>query len=184
MDKTTANRPTSWTLTGLTAAAAVGLRLARVPNVNAVGTLGLYVGGRLPWWLAWVPSMAVMAATDLILWKWLGYPAFNLWVYGSFLGYVLLGRLLTRTRSPQRVACVTALGSLQFYLVTNFGTWYTFHGVSYPPTAAGLLACYIAGLPFLGYTLLGDLACSAAVFGAEAALTRPVTAPVAEEVRA
>ncbi len=185
------DRPVAWPLTGVTAAAAVGLRLLRVPNIYAVGALGLYAGARLPLWLAWLPSMAVMAVSDLILQKWLAYPPFNPWVYASFLGYVVLGRLLARTRSPGRVAWVTALGSLQFYLITNFGTWYSSHGISppmYPPTFAGLIECYVAGLPFLGYTLIGDLGFSAVVFGAEAWLARPAAAaepaPAAEEARA
>src|SRR5215212_5444870 len=69
------------TLTLLTMAAAVGLRLARVPNVSAVGALGLFAGGRLPLWLAWAPPLAVMAVADLILSAWLAYPPFNPWVY-------------------------------------------------------------------------------------------------------
>jgi len=77
------------TLTLLTMAAAVGLRLARVPNVSAVGALGLFAGGRLPLWLAWAPPLAVMAVADLILWAWLAYPPFNPWVYAGFVGYVL-----------------------------------------------------------------------------------------------
>ncbi|HEY1377475.1 MAG TPA: DUF6580 family putative transport protein [Gemmataceae bacterium] len=188
---TSTDRPVAWSLTGLTGAAAIALRLLRVPNIYAVGALGLYAGARLPLWLAWVPSMAVMAVSDLILQQWLAYPPFDPWVYGSFLVYVLLGRLLAGTRSPGRVGLVTVLGSLQFFLITNFGVWYSSHGISppmYPPTLAGLIACYAAGLPFLGYTLLGDLGFSAAVFGAEAWLTRPAAAaepaPAAEEARA
>jgi hypothetical protein len=169
-------------------AIATGLRLARIPNIFAVGSLGIYAGARVPLWLAWIPSMAVMAVTDLYLWLVRADPPFNPWVYGSFIGYVVLGRLLMGTRSPWRVGVVTALGSLQFYLITNFGTWCnTGTGLAtpmYPPTLNGLIACYIAGLPFLGYTLLGDLGCTAAAFTAEAWLTRSVTAPVAEEVRA
>jgi hypothetical protein len=182
----TADRTVSWTLTALTAVVAVGLRLARVPNIYAVGALGLYAGGRLRWWMAWVPSMAVMVLTDLILQKWLAYPPFDPWVYASFLGYVLLGRLLVRGRSPGRIGMAAVLGSLQFFLITNFGTWYTSHGLAvpmYPLTFAGLMACYVAGLPFLGYTLLGDLGFSAAVFGAEAWLAQHAPEPAAEEVR-
>ena len=52
----------------------------------------------------------------------------------------------------------------------------------YPHTLAGLEACYIAALPFFGYTLLGNLAFSAAFFGGEA-LVAPVlvSKPVVEE---
>ncbi|HEX4590419.1 MAG TPA: DUF6580 family putative transport protein [Gemmataceae bacterium] len=183
----TANPKPAGILTALTAAAAVALRLARVPNVTAVGALGLYAGARLPLWLAWMPSMAVMAVTDLVLAKLYAWPPFDPWVYIGFLGYVVLGRLLLRNRSAWRIGAAAVLGGAQFYLISNFGTWYTSHGVSppmYPPTFAGLIACYVAGLPFLGYTLLGDLGFTAAVFAAEAALTRTVAEPAAEEVRA
>ena len=50
----------------------------------------------------------------------------------------------------------------------------------YPHTLAGLEACYIAALPFFGYTLLGNLAFSAAFFGAEALLA-PAAPPVPAE---
>lgn len=185
-DRTTSDRTISWGLTALTAAAAIAIRLARVPNVFAVGALGLYAGGRLRWWLAWAPSMAVMAVTDLILQKWFAYAPFDPFVYVAFLGYVALGRLLVRTRSPGRIGLAAVLGSLQFYLITNFGTWYTSHGVTppmYPLTITGLMACYVAGLPFLGYALLSDLGFSAAVFGAEAWLAQHASEPATEEVR-
>ncbi len=174
----------TWGLIALTAAVAVALRLARVPNIFAVGALGLYAGRRLPLWLAWVPSMAVMALTDKILEKWLAFPPFDPWVYASFLIYVLLGRLLIRTNTPWRIGLAAVLGSLQFNLITDFGTWYSPHGVAYPPTFAGLMECYTMGLPFLKYTLIGDLGFTAAAFAAEAWLMQRVAEPAPEEVRA
>ena len=59
-------------------------------------------GGRLRGWLAWVPPMAVMAVSDLLLERLYGYPPFNKWAYAGFLVYVLLGRWLARTDSPAR----------------------------------------------------------------------------------
>jgi hypothetical protein len=181
-------------VTGAIAAAgtvgAAALRVAAVlPNVTAVGALGLFAGGRLPRWLAWAPPLAVMAVTDVALHRLYGYPMFNRWVYAAVLGYVLLGRLLAGTTAPGRIGAVTLLGSVQFFLLTNFGVWWNSHGLAhalYPPTAGGLLACYVAALPFFGYTVLGDLGFTAVLFGAHALLTRPATepAPAAEEVRA
>jgi hypothetical protein len=60
---------------------------------------------------------------------------------------------------------------VQFYLITNFFVWLHASSV-YPHTAAGLLACYVAALPFFGYTVLGDLFYSAVLFGAYALLKR------------
>jgi hypothetical protein len=137
--------------------------------------------------LAGIPTIAVMALTDLILQKWYGYPPFDPWVYASFLLYVAIGRLVIRTNSAWRIGTAAILGSLQFFLLTNFGTWYTAHGMStplYPKTLDGLIECYTLGLPFLKYTLFGDVVFTAAVFAAEAWLTQPVAEPAAEEVRA
>jgi hypothetical protein len=175
-------------LTVLTSIAAVALRLVPgIPNIYAVGALGLYAGARLPLWIAWAPSMAVMAVTDLYLWKFQARSPYDLWVYGSFLVYVLLGRLLVGSRSLWRIVAVTLIGSLQFFLITNFGVWcnsFGFPTPMYPQTLAGLIECYTMGLPFLKYTLIGDFTCTAAVFAAEALLTQPATEPAPEEVRA
>ena len=45
--------------------------------------------------------------------------------------------------------------TLFFYLVTNFGVFQ--EGILYPPTTAGLVNCYIAGLPFLEKQLRANL---------------------------
>src|SRR4051794_33866161 len=71
-----------WTVTAglliLASLLATELRLgAWIPNVTAVGALALYAGGRMRWWLAWLPPLAVMAVTDLLLERWYGYSSFN-----------------------------------------------------------------------------------------------------------
>ena len=58
----------------------------------------------------------------------------------------------------------------QFFLITNFSTW--FFGAMYPHTLAGLVTCYIAALPFFGYTSIGNPFYSAFFFGAHFWLTR------------
>src|SRR5204863_4704517 len=117
-----------------------------------------------------------------ILWRTLyaAYPLFHYampFVYGSMLANVLLGRLLARTESPWRVAGVALLASVQFFLVTNFASWLRACGLPagerlYTPDAAGLVACYVAGLPFFGGTLLGDLFFTGTLFGLHAWLSR------------
>jgi hypothetical protein len=57
---------------------------------------------------------------------------------------------------------VTLAASLQFYLITNFGVW---AAGAYARDLSGLGASYIAGLPFLSWTVLGDLFYTAGFFG-------------------
>jgi hypothetical protein len=63
---------------------------------------------------------------------------------------------------------------MQFYLITNFGAWIA--DPMYAHTAAGLAACYVAGIPFLGLTALGDLTYTGVLFGLHAWLTRRFSA--------
>ncbi|HTK78092.1 MAG TPA: DUF6580 family putative transport protein [Gemmataceae bacterium] len=181
-----ARRPATLTAGVLLVASltAIALRLGEwIPNVTAVGALALYAGGRLRWWLAWLPPIAVMATADWIL-QGRGKPGFYWSVYACFLLDVLVGRALARGSSPMRIGLAGFVGALQFFLITNFVEWLKPSNPAvllYPHTMAGLEECYIAALPFFGYTLLGNLAFSAAFFGGEALAARVITPEPAVE---
>ena len=64
---------------------------------------------------------------------------------------------------PNVCILMSGIGTLLFFLVTNFGVWAL--GTMYPNTFAGLLACYVAAVPFFGNTLLGDAAYTVVLFG-------------------
>ncbi|MGH6728321.1 MAG: DUF6580 family putative transport protein [Pseudolabrys sp.] len=53
--------------------------------------------------------------------------------------------------------------SLIFFVTTNFAVWA--FGTLYPHTLQGLTQCYVAALPFLDKTVLGDLFWTAVLFG-------------------
>jgi len=76
---------------------------------------------------------------------------------------------LRRRVSVLRVSGAVGAGGLLFFLVTNFGVWWLLG--TYPPTWAGLMACYAAGLPYLGSTIVGDAIFSTALFGGWALVT-------------
>jgi hypothetical protein len=144
-----------------------GRLLPHPPNFTPVDAVCLFSGAQLRLWQAFLTPLVVMAVTDGILTVFGGLP-FSLKgraiVYASLLLNVVIGRaMLSASRSALRIGVATALCSAQFYLLTNFGVWWGSH--LYPQTAAGLAACYAAGLPFLGRTLAGDLLFSALVFG-------------------
>jgi hypothetical protein len=156
------------------------------PNFTPVGALGIFAGARLRSWHAFALPLVVMAATDVALFVLNGFPPLDASLYGillvevsvycAFLGNVLLGRFLARTESPWCIAGISLLASVQFFVVTNFAMWLACSQlpgpVTFAPTLEGLLLCYVAGLPFFGYTLLGDLGYCGLLFGAHALLTR------------
>jgi len=166
-------RPVALSLTALGALARL---LPHPPNFAPVGATSLFSGARLPRWQAYLVPLALMAVTDPILGRFYGVPAFSryqIFIYASFLVAVWLGRLLRNTESISRIAAVTVLNSIQFYLITNFGSWLWFGG--YPHTAAGLASCYIAAIPFFGWTLASDILYTAVLFGLYAWLSRTVS---------
>ncbi|MFN0048483.1 MAG: DUF6580 family putative transport protein [Cytophagales bacterium] len=97
------------------------------------------------------------------------FPEFTLfyngfgWQYGSFVAISCIGLLIKNNVKPVNVLFASVGGSFLFFFVSNFGVWAT--GNMYPPSSAGLMACYTAGLPFLQNTLVGDLVFNIALFG-------------------
>jgi len=175
----------SWLSIGLVAAASVLRLVSPIPNCTPVGALGLFGGGGLRLWQALALPLLVMVLTDAVKTVTLaplGLRAINWatpWIYGSFLVYVFLGQWLCRNRGVLGIGLASLLGSLQFFLISNFGFWITNEEVFFPYTWRGLLGCYTAALPFFGGTLGGDLAYSAVLFGGYALASRLATAPKA-----
>ena len=82
-------------------------------------------------------------------------------------GHVIIALIASygcKNLAYRRVFGMAIAGSLVFFLITNFGVWASI-GL-YPLTAIGLMSCYVAGLPFLKGTMVGDLAFTGIVFGA------------------
>jgi hypothetical protein len=143
-----------------------------------VGALALFAGSRLRVRWAFLIPFGVMLLSDLLLivpLKAQGMTPFS-WatplLYASFMVYVLFGRLVSEGElSPLVIGGAALLGSVQFFLLSNFTAWY--NSQLYPQTLAGLTECYLAGVPFYRGTLVGDLFFSALIFGVHAIVFRP-----------
>jgi hypothetical protein len=132
---------------------AAAVRVAPHPwNFTPVGAIALFSGAVVrDRRLAFLFPLLALLAGDLFL----GFHKLTLIVYASFLLSVLIGRLLQHRRTILRISAATLLGSAQFFLITNFAVWWLLG--SYPETAAGLVACYLTGLPLFWNTLAGDV---------------------------
>lgn len=116
---------------------------------------------------AFVVLLAAMFLSDLAIGLLSGNLSLGLHrlipvVYGSFALIVCLGFWLRTRRTVVPIAGATLTGSVLFFALTNFGVW---AGSLYPNTWEGLVACYVAAIPFFHNTLLGDAVYSIALFG-------------------
>ena len=73
------------------------------------------------------------------------------------------GMLARRWQGTIPVIAAMLSCSLIFFVATNFAVW-AFSGL-YPHSWQGLVQCYVAALPFLDKTVLGDLFWTAVLFG-------------------
>jgi hypothetical protein len=159
----------------LTVLGAVARLLPHPPNFAPVGATSLFAGARLPRWQAYLIPLVALAVTDPILSPFYGFQPFSRYLLFSYLSVLIsvwLGRRLRNTESISRIAAVTVVNSIQFYLITNFGSWLWFQ--AYPRTAAGLASCYVAAIPFFGWTLASDVLYTGVLFGLYAWLSRTV----------
>ena len=114
-------------------------------------------------------TCAVVAPAMLVGDWFIGFydPGVMLTVYASLLMPIAARRFVRRTTAV-RVGAVAVLSGVGFYLTTNAAVW--FFTNTYPPNLEGLAASYIAGLPFLKWTLLSNLFYSAVLFSAHGLL--------------
>lgn len=131
------------------------------PNVAPVSAMAMFSAVYLPRRYSLIVPLALMVLSDALI----GFYTVGVMasVYGSFLISAGIGFWLRRRVSTWRVVGASLAGSVFFFLVTNAAVW-AFDRL-YPPTAAGLLSAYLAGLPFFRNTALGDLGYSGLFFG-------------------
>lgn len=162
--------------------AALSRLLPHPPNFSQVEAVALFGGAYFArrQWALLVP-LAAMFLSDLALglingglyWEYFSSAGFLL-VYACIALTGVLGFGLRGKVSAGRVLGYSLAGAVLFFLVTNFGVWAT--GTLYPHTAAGLLAAYVAGIPFFQWTVLGTLFYAALLFGGFELLRRRVPA--------
>ncbi|MCB0525246.1 MAG: hypothetical protein H6576_08575 [Lewinellaceae bacterium] len=138
--------------------------------IAAMGLFGAVAFNRK--WLAILVPFAALFISDLFLNNVIYseyFSSFTLitswWLYAAFGLVMMIGWFLLKEKTnPSRIIAASLLSSGVFFLISNFSTW--LNGTMYPHNGAGLMTCYVAGLPFLSNTVLGDLFFTSVLFGA------------------
>lgn len=142
-------------------AAAAALRLVpHPPNFSPIDAMALFSGaylGRRA--IAFVAPIAALLLSDMVLGFYHGMAT----VYATVALIVAIGWWVSSRRTPLRIAAAAVASSVTFFVITNLGMW-LFSGF-YPVTMAGLVACYVAAIPFFQNTVAGDLFYVALLFG-------------------
>lgn len=174
-------------IASLLVVAAFSRIIPHAPNFTSMGAVAL-LGG------AWFRNKSVsvlvpmlsLFASDLVLnnlvygtgtgfvWFYEGAE----YVYGSFLLISLIGSFGLKGNAVLKkfgvYAAYSVVSAILFFLISNFGVWMS--GTMYPQTAAGLMTCYAAALPYIFSSAAAFLVYGAAIMGIKEWATGRVSA--------
>lgn len=144
--------------------------ISHLPNFSALDAIALFCGAYCVRRTgALLTVFAAVAISDFVLnkilmgqWQ-LFYPGFY-WQYACYALITLLGATLSQQIHLLRLGATCFMAAGLFFVISNFGVWCS--GLLYPYSVEGLVACYIAAIPFFKNTLCSDFFFAAFLFGA------------------
>lgn len=154
-------------------AAAFSRLILHPPNFAPIGALGLFGSAYFTRkWIAIILPLVSLWLSDVVINNTLYaqyYKGFTLfydgfyWVYGTIILTTLLGFYMLKKVSVKNVLASSILASILFFLITNFSCW--LGNSMYGQDLNGLMDCLMAGIPFFGGTLSGNVFYSIVLFG-------------------
>jgi hypothetical protein len=140
-------------------------------NFVPIGAIALFGGAKFE---RRAFGIAIPLLTMLIGDAFVGFHSLMPVVYATYALIAVIGMLLRNRENVATIGTCALLSSTIFFITTNFAMWAL--GTTYAKTGAGLVACYIAAIPFFGNTIASDLLFTAVFFGAFALAERKIPA--------
>lgn len=143
------------------------------PNFTAISAVALYGTNKIAdkKRAMIIPLLAMLLSDGIfeLFYRtgFLAFPGFHsgMWyVYGAFAVVAMIGFWVRAQFSYGRLAVGTLLSSVSFFVITNFGVWLSGW---YGYTMEGLVACYVAAIPFFRNQAVGDALFVALFFGVD-----------------
>jgi len=146
----------------------VAVPVGVTPVTGSLLFFGAYGSRRQMWF-----PFAVLAASDVVLTKLvyhfvLSWDHFVTWAW--YAAIIWLGTRLRDNAKPTWVVASALASSVSFFLVSNFAVWACWN--MYPKNFPGLMASYVAALPFFRRSLAGDLAFTVVMFAVPVILSK------------
>ncbi|MEE9438789.1 MAG: DUF6580 family putative transport protein [Saprospiraceae bacterium] len=108
------------------------------------------------------------------------FPSYLIWSIISMVFIVGFGSVLLKKVNALRVLGGVLGSTAIFFIISNFGVWMT--SLMYPKNLGGLIGCYVAAIPFVMNSLIGNLVFGAILFGSYELITRLRSSELAKEL--
>lgn len=151
--------------------------IPHIPNFTPTESIAIFGAAYLGFrYLSYLLPLSLIFISDFVINNTIARPFFPeksgiIW-FDSYMIYtalaivsiVFISKLMLRKVNFKNVLATVISGTIIFYLFTNFAAW-AMPASIYPSHPGGLMMAYIAGLPFLKISLLGNLVFSGIMFG-------------------
>ncbi len=104
----------------------------------------------------------IIVLSQIISDYFLGYYSSMLFVYLAYVSIAISSKHILKKLNFIHVIGTSCISVLIFYLVSNYGVWQMMDLYQY--NLNGLVQCYIAGIPFLKYSLISTLLYSTTIY--------------------
>jgi hypothetical protein len=144
--------------------------IPHMPNFSPMFGALLFGGAHLKrrdaiWYPLALLAMSNVVLTIFVYRMRLGWGQSITWL--GFVVVSLIGYWLRNRESVARIGMAALAGPTAFFFISNFGVWVSGHGSGiYPATWDGLVACYLAALPFYRNSLAASVVYTTLFFGA------------------
>ncbi len=158
--------------------AAISRLLPHPPNFAPITGMTLFAAATLDkkYWVFIIPMLSLFISdlflNNIVYKSW--YPEYYdsfVWMSSDFIftlsAMVIIGFLgifILKKFSFSKLILTSLLSSGIFFLISNIGVWLSPFSL-YSNDSYGLMTCLAAGLPFLQWTILGDLVYSGLLVG-------------------
>ena len=85
-----------------------------------------------------------------------------IFVYAAYISIALLSPIIMKKMNTKSIVLSSIISPSIFFIISNFGVWLM--GSTYTFNLSGLIACYIAGIPFFDESLISTVLFALTIF--------------------
>ena len=138
-----------------------------IPNFTATIALVMFAGYLIQNRLL---SILVILISQIVSDLYLGIYSSMIFVYAAYISIALLSPIMMKKMNTKSIVLSSVISPSIFFIISNFGVWLT--GSIYTFNLPGLLACYIAGVPFFDESLISTVLFALTIFSIMKLITK------------
>ena len=141
--------------------------ITEIPNFTATIALVMFTGYVIQNRFL---SVLVILLSQVVSDLYLGIYSSMIFVYAAYISIALLSPIIMKKMNTKSVVLSSVISPSIFFIISNFGVWLI--GSTYTFNLSGLIACYVAGIPFFDESLISTVLFALTIFSIMKLITK------------